>query len=148
MYDDSELAYDLLAKGAHGFLIKNSNIETIVEAVYSVLENGYYLNEFITHKMIEDLINDKLIFPKFNQDGLLTEREKQIVSLLCNDYSNKEISETLFIDIRTVETHRQNIMGKIGARSVVGVVAYGFENNLKTKFGYKMNTNKGRRNSN
>lgn len=139
---DSELyACHLMEKGARGYLIKGAQAELLAEALFSIYETGYYFNEFIRPEQLELLWNGKSLTPKYRSNSL-SEREMEIVSLLCNQYSNKEMAEILSLGIRTIESHRKHIMEKIGAKNGAGIIIYGLENSLKTKFGFKKKSGK------
>ncbi|HTL81244.1 MAG TPA: response regulator transcription factor [Bacteroidia bacterium] len=129
MHNDEEIILHLIEKGAHGFLLKDEPIENLVDAVYSVMETGYSFNDRVSNAMIRSLVKSKKITPKFS-DGKLSDREIEIVKLICKEYSNREIAEKLSLSVRTVDGHRDNIMSKIKAKNVVGVVMYAVKNNL------------------
>jgi len=129
MHDDDEFILHLIEKGANGFLLKNNSIEVVVDAIYSIMESGYYFNDRISKTMIKGLVRSKKIKPVF-QTTNLSDREIEIITLICKELTNKEISERLCLSIRTVENHRDKILEKIGARNTVGIVMFALKNNL------------------
>lgn len=141
MHNDEAFIYDGMLKGARGFLLKDTDIDEIVGAMETVLRDGYYINEYVSADLIRKLLSGNVISPYYKKNGLSL-REKEIVSLLCNEYTNKEIAEILSISRRTVESHRKNIMKVIGAETFAGLVIYGIKNKLDSKFGYTRNKNK------
>lgn len=129
MHDDDEFILHLIEKGANGFLLKNNSIEVVVDAIYSIMESGYYFNDRISKTMIKGLVRSKKIKPVF-QTTNLSDREIEIITLICKELTNKEISERLCLSIRTVENHRDKILEKTGARNTVGIVMFALKNNL------------------
>lgn len=129
MHDDDEFILHLIEKGANGFLLKNNSIDIVIDAIYSIVENGYYFNDRISKTMIKGLVRSKKIKPVF-QSVSLSDREIEVIMLICKEYTNKEISERLCISIRTVENHRDKILEKTGARNTAGIVMFALKNNL------------------
>ncbi len=129
MHTDDEFIIHLLEKGASGFLPKDKDIEIVVDAIYSVLEKGYYFDERISKAMVKGLVKTKKTNPSFTAH-YLSEKEIVIINLICKEYTNKEIADKLFISPRTVDTHRENILLKTGAKNTAGIVMYAVKNNL------------------
>jgi|ERR1035437_884697 DNA-binding NarL/FixJ family response regulator len=129
MHDDESFTTHLIKKGANAFLLKDSDIEIVVDAIYVVMDTGYYLDDRFSNAMIKNLVKSQNIKPSFNKINL-TEKEKEIITMICKEYTNKEISEKRLISLRTVESHRNFIMQKIGARNTAGIVMYAVKNNL------------------
>ncbi len=123
-YDDQYTIQKFINNGAVGYLIKATTIEELREAITQVHDNNFYFNEHFPKKLIIDLVQQKSIEPKFNEGEELTDREKEIAKLICQELSYKEIATKLEISTRTVETHKNNILDKIGATKVTGIVVY------------------------
>ena len=128
-HNEEELIKHLILIGAHGFLLKDNTLETIVEAISGVTENGYYFNAKVSKEMVSDLMNKYSIRPVFNQVSL-SARETEIIRLISQEYTNKQISEKLSISVRTVETHRDHILQKTNAKNSVGIIMYAYRNNI------------------
>ncbi|MGQ0829212.1 MAG: response regulator transcription factor [Bacteroidota bacterium] len=130
MYNDEEIIRYLIGTGAHGFLLKNSSIANIIDAIYSVTtDNGYYFNDSVSKSMVQDLVSSKKIKPYFHKSKL-SARELEVMRLICKEYTNKEIACSLFLSLRTVDGHRENILNKIKAKNTAGIVMYAVKNNL------------------
>lgn len=130
MFDDEYMIVDMLEAGARGYLLKSTNKSEILLAIQTVLQGDtYYCKE--TSSKLTKLIADSRFDP-FNRSSFksLTEREKDIIALICEQYSNKEIAAKLKISSRTVETHREKIHEKIGARNSIGIAIYAMRHNL------------------
>ncbi|MGZ3863810.1 MAG: response regulator [Bacteroidia bacterium] len=129
MYDDDSLVYDTILQGAHGFLLKDSKIEEIVEAIEVVTTTGYYFNKFVSIEMIAKLLQGNLIDPHYKETKL-SDREVEVIRMICKEYTPKEISEKLFLSLKTVNRHRENMLEKTGAQTTAGLVVYAIKNNL------------------
>lgn len=129
MHNEEEIILHLIEKGAHGFLLKDHPIETLVDAIYAVIENGYYFNDHVSKVMVKGLVRNQKIKPSFNEVRL-SEREIEVVRLICREYTNKEIADKLFISVRTVDGHREKVLQKTGAKNTAGIVMYAIRNNI------------------
>lgn len=128
-YKTSVLGY-MVKLGVSAFLPKNSNKKTFIEAITKVYENGiFFTNE--DHEMLLSYMNSSSKKKSlFNMEDDLSEREKEVVKLICQELTNNEIAEKLFISPRTVESHRQRAIEKIGAKNTIGIVIYAIVNNI------------------
>ncbi len=129
MYNEEEMIMHLIERGANGFLPKNSNISIVADAIVAVKENGYYFTEQVSKVMVKGLVVSKRIKPTFNK-AKLTDRELEIITLICRELTNKEIGEILYLNNRTVDEYRRRILEKTGAKNTAGIVMYALKNNL------------------
>lgn len=129
MHNEEGLIFDLMGKGANGFLPKDKSVEFLVDAIYAVLEKGYYYNEDITKAVLTGVRNNSTIKKSFYQ-APLTEREIEIVKLICKQYTSREIGEILNLSSRTVEAHKNNILRKTKSINTAGIVLYAIEYHL------------------
>ena len=128
-HNSEEIILHLIELGVRGFLLKNNNIDTIVDAINSVIENGYYFNDKVPQLLIKQLIEAKKIKPVFALSHL-TERELEIIKLIGKEKTNAEIAGILFIDSKTVESHKANIIRKTNSKNIIGAIMYAVKNNL------------------
>ena len=128
-HNEESFIHHLLKKGAHGFILKDQDIETIIDAIYSVKENGYYFNDKVSRALVKGLMESDTIRPTFKKTSL-TEREIEIIKLMSKEHTAQEIAYKLFISIRTVDGHRERIMEKTKARNTVGIVMYAVKHHL------------------
>ena len=132
MFDEDDLIIDMLEAGAKGYLIKNSDKKEIIEAITTVYKQQPYYCRNTTGKLIQMIANSKFN-PYIKKEKLVfSEREKEIMALICQEYTNKEIGEKLFISTRTVEGHRFKLLEKIEVKNTVGLVVYAIKNNIYT----------------
>lgn len=129
MHDDDEFIIDLTRKGANGYLLKNNSIESVCEAIYGVMEKDFYNTERITQAMLNDMHKSKEEF-ELKRPSDLTSREKQIIRMICEQKTNKEICDCLSLSIRTIEKHRDRIFLKTKTKNVAGLVMFAVENRL------------------
>jgi RNA polymerase sigma factor (sigma-70 family) len=116
-------ATHLIDLGANSFLNKDCEPSEVLKAIEEVAEKGYYFNEIVQNSIrIQKKNQQKRIIDFYGQS--LTDREKEVLLLICKDKSSREIAEELDISIKTVESHRNNAMEKIGAKSISGMVLY------------------------
>jgi DNA-binding NarL/FixJ family response regulator len=126
MYCDRKNVKNILLSEAEGYLLKIAGTQELFRAIDKIIHGGTYYCSEITSIMME-IINNKSSYVNYYE---LTPRELEILDLICREYSNKEISEKLFISISTIETHRNNMFQKTGSKNVVGLVRYAVENKL------------------
>jgi DNA-binding NarL/FixJ family response regulator len=129
MHLNEEYISGALKAGAFGYLAKNTNRDELISAIHAVAEGNKYLgrevSEVITSSYIQRIKVDDALDQEF-----LSKREIEILKLIAEGFGNKEISEKLFISIRTVESHKNHIMQKLGFRSVVEMVKYAIKMGL------------------
>jgi DNA-binding NarL/FixJ family response regulator len=117
MHDEKEMIRLLLDMGVHGYLLKNSSKDELHHAIEDVINDRNYISEQAGRILLQPDLK-----PELPVD--LTDREIEIVKLIAEGLSNKEIGEQLFISHRTVDTHRTNLMTKIGVHNVAGIVRF------------------------
>lgn len=128
-YDEDQFILHLIRTGGNGYLLKNADIDVIVDGLLTVAKNKYYFDCKFPKHYIKQLLREKVIMPEFNKSEL-TNREKEILRMICAEFITREIAERLFISQRTVDRHRENIMLKIGARNAYGMIMYGIKHQL------------------
>jgi DNA-binding NarL/FixJ family response regulator len=132
-YDDVKLVKEVLQMGAKGFVPKKSAGEHIVNAVYKVAEGSQYFTDDIKEKMMQTLLNGQ-VKNEGSQDGVLisslTKREVQVLKLVAQQYSTREIGDELHISESTVETHRKNLMKKVKVKNSVGLAIFALKNEV------------------
>jgi len=126
-FDDISFTKRMLKNGAHGYLLKNTDKLEILEALKMVLSDELYIQKNIHKKLLNQVINRGV------DNGLkpnLTRREKEVLQAISEELTTQQISEKLFISPKTVETHRMNIMSKLGAKNSVGIIKIAIEKGL------------------
>jgi DNA-binding NarL/FixJ family response regulator len=130
MFNDDNLVVDMLEAGAKGYLLKNADKKEILEAVKSVHRSVPYYCRSASAKLAQ-LIGRSQFNPfKADAQTILTAREIEIIKLICQELTNKQIGERLYISSRTVEGHRLKIQEKINVKSVTGIVIYAIKHGI------------------
>ncbi len=123
MHNEDELIYGLVELGAKGLLQKSADIEQVVDAIYSLHNNELYFNEDISKRVLKKLVKKEHI-KRLDVNKNLSEREKEIIRLICYEFTNKEIADKLFLSERTIENHKQNIFEKTRSKNSAGLAVY------------------------
>lgn len=127
MHEDSELLQECLRQGANGYIIKRAAESELIDAIYAVQRGMIYVHP----SMIQSLVAvPKRTKTKSSEVEPLTQREIEVLLLIVEGNTNRQISESLHISVRTVESHRSNIMDKLNLHSRVDLVRYANEHNL------------------
>jgi DNA-binding NarL/FixJ family response regulator len=130
MFDEDDLIVDMLEAGAKGYLIKNAGKEQITEAIRTVYEHNPYYCKTTSHKLTNMIAKSRFNPYRKTEKVEFTEREKEIIGLICKEMTNKEISDKLFLSIRTVEGHRLKILEKMNVKNTVGLVVYALKHGI------------------
>ncbi len=120
----------LMENGANGYLLKNTDSDEIRRAIYAVHESGYYFNDVVNKALLKKLILKGNIKPSFNQNTGFSERELEVLKLICEEKTAPEIGKQLFISARTVEGHRTKLIDKVGVRNAAGLVMFAIKNGI------------------
>jgi two-component system response regulator DegU len=126
MHNEEEFIFDLMTKGAHGFLPKDKSVDEVVDAIYSVVETGKYYNE----QIMEAMVNGSKNIVKNQHLNVLSDKEVEVVRQICRQKTNKEIGELMGVSIRTVENYRTSALLKTGTKNTAGLVVYALKNKL------------------
>lgn len=130
MYDDDKFIIHLMEIGANGYLLKNAEPEEIKRSIYAVHENGYYFNDLVNKALLKKLVLKNNFKPSFNQNIDLTERELQVLKLICEEKTAVEIGKEIFLSPRSVEGIRQRLIEKVGVRNTAGLVMFAIKNGI------------------
>lgn len=123
----------MVSEGVNGYLVKNAELSEVIQAVKAVHEKGFYFNEAMLRAIHTGMANKHE--KSYNPNSPLTAREKEILELICQEHTTQEIAEKLFLSVRTVDGHRNNLLEKTGARNTAGLVIYALRHDL-FKFGW------------
>lgn len=129
MHYSESYAAQIISNGANSFLPKECSIETLIEAVNVVHKQGYFFDSRISRFVLSNLLTERK-FKTLIQQLSLTQREHEVLMLICDGRTNKEIANRLEISAATVDFHRQKIYSKTGSENVVHLVKYAIKNGL------------------
>lgn len=134
----SEIKREFVANGIKcgidGYLPKDVSKAILLEAIQSVMDNRKYFNEAVTSLVFEDFYNGEKdgTKPKRQLSKDLSARENEVLELIASGKSNQEVADKLFISIKTVETHKANILGKLGLKNMTELIKYAIRHNIIT----------------
>jgi DNA-binding NarL/FixJ family response regulator len=127
MFGEDDYIQSMLDAGARGFLMKNINKETLDKAIQTVYNGGNYYSEELFEFFTRQFTREK----STEQEAIeFTRREKEILQLLCEGLSNREIADALFISERTVLGHKTNLLTKTNTKNSLSLMAYAIKNKL------------------
>lgn len=129
-HEEKEYVNQILNYGGSGYLLKNSKKEEFIAAIESVMSGKKYLSKEVSDIMLNDILNAEKNKTPENLSIKLTPREKEIIRKIADELSNQKIADELNISLRTVETHRRNLMQKLKVKSVVSLLKYAAKNNI------------------
>lgn len=123
MHSDRRFVLEMLKAGASGYLLKDSAFEELVTAVHTVMTGQSYLSPRITDIVVKEYLHN---LPRTDSTAfnILTQREREVLQHLAEGKTTKQIASTLNLSVKTVETHRQQIMEKLQIRSVAELTKY------------------------
>ncbi len=129
MHADRRFVINMLKAGAHGYLLKDCAFEELAYAIRLVMANKTYLSPGVAEIVVKDYVS-RIPSPVQTAFSVLTAREREVLQLMAEGKSTANIAELLHISIKTVETHRQQIMHKLGIRSVAELTKYAIREGL------------------
>ncbi|MBK7690658.1 MAG: response regulator transcription factor [Bacteroidetes bacterium] len=120
----------MIQAGASGYLLKNCNREELITAVRNVFENGFYITPNVIQALRSPLANAKGITNTQSIPVDISQREIEVLKLICEEFSNAEIADKLFISVRTVDGHRNNLLAKTGCHNTAGLVLFAVKHHI------------------
>jgi DNA-binding NarL/FixJ family response regulator len=130
MFEDERFVTHLMENGANGYLLKSAEPAEIKKAIMEVMARGYYLNNFVNRILLKKSHNRTKTIPTLNSEIVINDKEKQVIRLLCMEYTAQEIAKEMDISPRTVEAIKDRLMERFGVKNSVGLVFYAMKNSL------------------
>ena len=130
MYDDDEYVQQVIQAGASGYLLKGTAADDLILAIREVQAGSSFLNPTVAAKLIEDYVRRVRGDHGAESDDPLTVREREVLKLIAEGNTNQEIADVLCLSRKTVESHRANIMRKLGLHDVTELVKYAIRKGL------------------
>lgn len=130
MFDDDNLVIDMLEAGAKGYLLKSAHKNEIIEAIKSVYKNENYYCKNTSTKLVQLIATSRFDPYKEVQKPLFSKKEIEMIRLICQEVTNKEIAAKLFLSIRTIEGYRERIQEKMRVKSTAGIVIYAIKTGI------------------
>jgi two-component system response regulator NreC len=113
-----------------GYVLKNASLEELLRALRAVQGGGSYFSKDIHIGDRDEDFRNTITIEDKQIDEILSRRELEVLRLICKEFSNAEIADKLFLSVSTVETHRKNLIAKLGVNNTVGLVKFALRNNL------------------
>jgi len=126
MYGEEEYYYKMVDAGAKGFLLKDSDISEVKEAILTVIKGGSFFSQELLYHVIQKIKHRE----QESKSANLSKREKEVLLKICEGLSNQEIADTLFISKRTVDKHRANLLGKTSSKNTASLILFAIKNKL------------------
>ncbi|MEY3059865.1 MAG: hypothetical protein RL000_1217 [Bacteroidota bacterium] len=130
MFEDERFVSHLMENGANGYLLKNADPAEIKKAIMEVMARGYYLNNFVNRVLLKKSANKTKAIPSLNSEIVMSDKEKEVVRLLCMEYTAAEIAQKMEISPRTVESIKDRLMERFGLKNTAGLVFFAVKNNM------------------
>ncbi|MGE5108813.1 MAG: response regulator [Sphingobacteriales bacterium] len=130
MYDDSQMIGKMMEMGANAYLTKTTDPDEIYEAILTCMNEDFYFNDLVNQAVLLKLQHKKTVRQFYPNPIKFTEKEVQILKYLAEDKTTEEISKLVFLSPRTIETIRQNMKSKVGAKTIAGLIMYGMRNKI------------------
>jgi DNA-binding NarL/FixJ family response regulator len=131
MHNEDKYIVDMMKAGASGYLLKNAEPEEIIEAIATVYEKGFYFNEHLSVTLIKQLVGPSSYNDNSGHQSVdLNDREIEVLKLVCQEHSNQEIADKIFLSVRTVEGYRARLFEKTGSKNLVGLVIFAIKKGI------------------
>lgn len=126
MYGEEDYYYRMVDAGVKGFLLKDSGISEVRDAIHTIMKGGSYFSQELLYHVIQKIKHRE----QESKSANLSRREKEILAKICEGLSNQEIADTLFISKRTVDKHRANLLGKTNSKNTASLILFAIKNKL------------------
>ncbi|MDB5247907.1 MAG: LuxR family transcriptional regulator [Segetibacter sp.] len=130
MYDDKETITKMMEYGANAYLTKTTDADEIYKAILTCMNDDFYFNDLVNAAVLLKLQHKKTVRKFYPTPVKFNEKELKILKLISEDKTTEEISDEIFLSPRTVETIRQNMKTKVGAKTIAGLIMYAIRNKL------------------
>lgn len=132
MYDDQQTISKMMENGANAYLTKTTDPDEIYQAILTCMNDEFYFNQLVNNAVMGKLLQKKNVRRQYGNHVPITfnEKELKILQLLGDDKTTEEISKIVFLSPRTIETIRQNMKNKVGARTIGGLLVYGMRHKM------------------
>lgn len=130
MYDDQEMITKMMEMGANAYLTKTTDPEEIYQAILTCMNEEFYFNDLVNKAVLLKLQYKKKIKQFYPNTITFSEKELKILKCIAEDKTTEEISKEVFLSPRTIETIRQKMKEKVGAKTIAGLVMYAMRNKL------------------
>lgn len=130
MYEDERFVSHLMENGANGYLLKSADPAEIKKAIVEVMARGYYLNNFVNKILLKKSHARTKSIPSLTNEVVISDKEREVLRLLCMEFTATEIAQKMEISPRTVEAIKDRLMERYNVKNTAGLVFFAVKNNL------------------
>ncbi|GAB5416938.1 MAG: response regulator transcription factor [Crocinitomicaceae bacterium] len=131
MHDSNSFIVKMMELGASGYLLKDMPPSEVAKAVQTVVNDGLYFNAKVSRALLAGLPGSQIEIESTGQvRETLSQRELEVLRLICQEYTTTEIAESLFLSPKTIEGYRKNLLEKTGVKNMAGLAIFAVRNNL------------------
>ncbi|HRN55549.1 MAG TPA: response regulator transcription factor [Agriterribacter sp.] len=130
MYEDERFVSHLMENGANGYLLKSADPAEIKKAIVEVMARGYYLNNFVNKVLLKKSHARTKSIPSLTNEVVISDKEREVLRLLCMEFTATEIAQKMEISPRTVEAIKDRLMERYNVKNTAGLVFFAVKNNL------------------
>ncbi|HRP32287.1 MAG TPA: response regulator transcription factor [Agriterribacter sp.] len=130
MYEDERFVSHLMENGANGYLLKSADPAEIKKAIVEVMARGYYLNNFVNKVLLKKSHARTKTIPSLSNEVVVSDKEREVLRLLCMEFTATEIAQKMDISPRTVEAIKDRLMERYNLKNTAGLVFFAVKNNL------------------
>ncbi len=130
MHEEENFVIHLMENGANGYLLKTTDPAEIKKAITDVMEKGYYLNNFVNKILLRKAQGKNKRVPVLTKELEISDKEREVLEFICLEFTSQEIGEKMKISARTVESIKERLMERFGAKNTAGLVFFAVKNHL------------------
>ena len=124
MHDNARMIMDMYQAGVNGYILKNTDRAELEKAIHTVMNGKFYNSADVSTKLIPGLLDKNFGQQNMHEKEKLSDRECEVLALICKEFTSQEIADKLVLSTRTVESHRINILRKTNSKNMVGLLKY------------------------
>lgn len=131
MHNEESFLTNMIKNGASGYILKNTGKKELMEAIDAVMQNKNYFSKEVTENLLHSMMPGEKKTGSARADEIkISRREKEVLKLICEEFTTPEIADKLCISLNTVESHRSNLLTKLNVRNLAGLVRVAINNRL------------------
>jgi two-component system response regulator NreC len=130
MHADDEYIFQVLGAGASGYVLKQAASKELISAIQTVWRGEPYLSPTVSRRVLEEFIRRGKAISEPDSYDTLTDREREVLQLVAEGHTSKEIGKLLHLGVKTVETHRSHVMDKLGIRGTAALTQYAIQKGI------------------
>lgn len=124
MHQEDQFIAHAMELGANGYLLKDADFDEVEMALDAIKTSGFYFNDQVSKALLSKLVQKKQITPTFQAEEPLADREKEVLELICKEFTTAEIADKIHLSPRTIEGYRNRLLEKTHSRNTAGLVVY------------------------